>query len=99
MNYGFVYTYKYSFFLLLKLHSTYYFHIYIQDQFDNISKYTEKSIQFCEKYESFLKDRCTIEDEYAKSLKKLTKTYTPKTKEQEDFYNKYKFKKKYIISS
>ena len=59
-----------------------------QDQFDNVSKYTDKSLQFCEKYESFLKDRCTVEDEYAKALKKLTKTYTPKLKDQEEFYNK-----------
>ncbi len=61
---------------------------FFQDQFDNAAKYTEKSLQFCEKYESFLKDRCTVEDDYAKALKKLTKTYTPKVKEQEDFYNK-----------
>ncbi|CAF1671049.1 unnamed protein product, partial [Adineta ricciae] len=61
------------------------------DQFDNVSKYTDKSLQFCEKYESFLKDRCTVEDEYAKALKKLTKTYTPKLKDQEEFYNKYTF--------
>ncbi|CAF0825923.1 unnamed protein product [Rotaria sp. Silwood1] len=61
------------------------------DQFDNVAKYAEKSLQFCEKYESFLKDRCTVEDEYAKALKKLTKTYTPKLKEQEEFYNKYTY--------
>ena len=54
-----------------------------------MSKYTDKSLQFCEKYESFLKDRSTVEDDYAKALKKLTKTYTPKIKEQEEFYNKY----------
>ncbi|CAF0920374.1 unnamed protein product [Adineta steineri] len=61
------------------------------DQFDNVAKYTDKSLQFCEKYESFLKDRCTVEDEYAKALKKLTKTYTPKLKDQEEFFNKYTF--------
>ncbi|CAF0972562.1 unnamed protein product [Rotaria sp. Silwood1] len=65
--------------------------IELWDQFDNVSKYTEKSLQFCEKYESFLKDRCTIEDDYAKALKKLTKTYAPKLKEQEEFYNKYSY--------
>lgn len=64
------------------------FNILFQDQFENAAKYTEKSLQFCEKYESFLKDRCTVEDDYAKALKKLTKTYTPKLKEQEEFYNK-----------
>jgi hypothetical protein len=72
--------------VFFKLYSVCFF--FLKDQFDNISKYTEKSIQFCEKYESFLKDRCTIEDDYAKSLKKLTKIYTPKQKEQEEFYNK-----------
>ncbi|CAF2144020.1 unnamed protein product [Rotaria magnacalcarata] len=61
------------------------------DQFDNVAKYAEKSLQFCEKYESFLKDRCIVEDEYAKALKKLTKTYTPKLKEHEDFYNKFTY--------
>ena len=35
-----------------------------------------------------MKDRCTIEDDYARALKKLIKTYTPKLKEQEEFYNK-----------
>ncbi|CAM4750843.1 unnamed protein product [Rotaria magnacalcarata] len=65
--------------------------IELWDQFDNVSKYTEKSIQFCEKYESFLKDRSTIEDDYARALKKLTKTYTPKSKEHEEFYNKYSY--------
>ncbi|CAF3363903.1 unnamed protein product [Rotaria sp. Silwood1] len=65
------------------------------DQFDNVAKYAEKSLQFCEKYESFLKDRCTVEDEYAKALKKLTKTYTPKLKEQEEFYNNLQFCEKY----
>ncbi|CAF3783803.1 unnamed protein product [Adineta steineri] len=65
--------------------------IELWDQFDNVTKYTEKSIQFCEKYESFLKDRSTIEDDYAKALKKLTKTYSPKLKEQEEFYNKYSY--------
>ncbi|CAF0722039.1 unnamed protein product [Adineta ricciae] len=65
--------------------------IELWDQFDNVTKYTEKSIQFCEKYEAFLKDRCTVEDDYAKALKKLTKTYTPKHKEQEEFHNKYSY--------
>ncbi|UJR21560.1 hypothetical protein I4U23_024643 [Adineta vaga] len=65
--------------------------IELWDQFDNVTKYTEKSIQFCEKYEAFLKDRCSVEDDYAKALKKLTKTYTPKLKEQEEFYNKYSY--------
>ena len=51
-------------------------------------KHGEKTVQFYEKYESFLRDRCLIEDEYARALKKLTKTYTPKAKEQEEFYNK-----------
>ena len=53
-----------------------------------MAKYTDKSIQFSEKFESFLKDRCTVEDEYARALKKLTKTYAPKLKEQEEFYDK-----------
>lgn len=84
LNFGFVFViFYYEFYLIFLC-----FFSLFQDQFDNVSKYTEKSIQFCEKYESFLKDRCTIEDDYAKALKKLTKTYSPKSKEQEEFYNK-----------
>ena len=78
-NFGFVLSFQ----ILLN-----YFFFSSKDQFDNVAKYTEKSLQFCEKYESFLKDRCTVEDDYAKALKKLTKTYTPKLKEQEEFCNK-----------
>ncbi|CAF1019187.1 unnamed protein product, partial [Didymodactylos carnosus] len=65
--------------------------IELWDQFENVSKFTDKSIQFCERYESFVKDRCTIEEDYAKALKKLTKSYQPKRKEDEEFYGKYSF--------
>ena len=55
--------------------------IYFQDRFDEVSSYVHKGIDFCEKYEEFLKKRCAIENSYAKSLRKLIETYEPKKKE------------------
>lgn len=66
------------------------------DQFDNVTKYNEKQIQFYEKYESFLKDRCAIEDDYACRLKKLTKTFTPKAKEQDEFFSRFSFSNAFL---
>ena len=43
--------------------------LYFQDQYDNVGQHTEKGIYFCEKFTHFLKERCTIEQEYARSLK------------------------------
>lgn len=59
--------------------------IELWDQYENISLHTQKGIDFLEKYGHFIKDRCNIEMEYAKSLRKLVKTYTPKKKDEEDY--------------
>lgn len=55
-----------------------------QDKFDDVSSYVHKGIEFCEKYEDFCKKRCTIENNYAKHLRKLIETFEPKKKDTEE---------------
>lgn len=54
------------------------------DQYDSISSYTKKGIDFLEKYGQFLDQRCRIEKEYASKLRRLVKTFIPKEKHDED---------------
>ncbi|XP_023246540.1 formin-binding protein 1 homolog [Copidosoma floridanum] len=54
------------------------------DQFENLSLHTQKGIDFLERYGHFIRDRCTIEEEYATKLRNLVKRYQPKKKEEED---------------
>ncbi|XP_058804783.1 formin-binding protein 1-like isoform X2 [Phymastichus coffea] len=54
------------------------------DQFENLSVHTQKGIEFLERYGHFIRDRCTIEEEYATKLRSLVKRYQPKKKEEED---------------
>lgn len=49
---------KLTFFLLL-----------LQDQYENLSLHTQKGIDFLEKYGHFIRDRCSIEMEYAAKLR------------------------------
>jgi len=56
----------------------------VWDRFDDVSSYVHRGIDFCDKYEEFLKKRCTIENTYAKSLRKLIEAYEPKKKETTD---------------
>lgn len=58
--------------------------IEVWDRFDEVSSHVHKGIDFCEKYEEFLKKRCAIENSYAKSLRKLIETYEPKKKPAAD---------------
>ncbi|KAK6641389.1 hypothetical protein RUM44_013100 [Polyplax serrata] len=62
-----------------------FYFLFSQDQFENISLHTQKGIDFLEKYGHFIRDRCNIELEYAKNLRKLVKTYQPKKKDEEDY--------------
>lgn len=55
------------------------------DQFDNVSGYTQKGIDFCEKFSHFLKERSSIENDYAGKLKKLVKSYSQKKKDDDGF--------------
>ena len=43
----------------------------LQDQYDNIAVHTQKGIEFLERYGNFIRDRCTIELEYAGKLRFL----------------------------
>ncbi|KAF6019093.1 hypothetical protein EB796_022590 [Bugula neritina] len=53
------------------------------DQFDKVTDHTQKGIEFCERYTHFIKDRAKIEADYANALRRLTKSYLPKKKEEE----------------
>ncbi|XP_069120059.1 cdc42-interacting protein 4 homolog isoform X3 [Argopecten irradians] len=55
------------------------------DQYDTVAEHTQKGIDFCEKYQHFLKERCSIEFEYANKLKKLVKNYQPRKKDEEEY--------------
>ncbi|XP_073981707.1 formin-binding protein 1-like Cip4 isoform X3 [Rhodnius prolixus] len=55
------------------------------DQYENLSLHTQKGIDFLEKYGHFIRDRCSIEMEYAAKLRRLVKSYQPKKKDEEDY--------------
>ncbi|XP_063244447.1 formin-binding protein 1-like isoform X2 [Bacillus rossius redtenbacheri] len=55
------------------------------DQYENLSLHTQKGIEFLERYGHFIRDRCTIELDYAAKLKRLVKNYQPKKKDEEDY--------------
>ncbi|KAK8399942.1 hypothetical protein O3P69_002972 [Scylla paramamosain] len=55
-----------------------------KDQWDSIAGHTQKGIGFLEQYGHFVKERCQIELDYARGLRRLVKTYLPKKKECED---------------
>ena len=54
------------------------------DQRDLLEKHTQSAIDFFEKCANFVKERVSIEQTYAKSLRKLVKSYQFKKKEEED---------------
>lgn len=55
-----------------------------KDQWECIASHTLKGINFLETYGHFVKERCQIEMEYARGLRRLVKSYLPKKKECED---------------
>lgn len=55
--------------------------IEVWDKFEDVSSYVNKGIEFCERYEEFWKKRCSIENSYAKNLRKLIETFEPKKKD------------------
>jgi len=57
------------------------------DQYDNIAKHTERGIEFCEFYSSFIKQRSDCELAYAKNLRKLVKNFTPKKKNEDSEFS------------
>lgn len=54
------------------------------DKLDLISSHTHQGIEFVDKVSKFVKERCRIEAEYAKELRKLAKSFSPKKKEEDD---------------
>lgn len=53
------------------------------DKEDVIADHTKQGIEFLEKFNNFMKDRCKIEQEYSKKLKQLIENYRPKKKKKE----------------
>lgn len=54
------------------------------DQYDNLSAQTHRGYEFLEKYGQFIKDRSTIEIEYASKLRRLVKNHQIKKKDDEE---------------
>lgn len=57
------------------------------DQRDVIEKHTQSGIEFLDRCASFMKERMRIEQEYAKSLRRLVKQYQFKKKEDETMFS------------
>lgn len=55
------------------------------DQYDQIATHTQKGIDFLEKYGNFVDQRCKIEQEYASKLRRLSKNFLPKKKEDDEY--------------
>jgi hypothetical protein len=53
------------------------------DRFEEVSNYVHKGIEFSERFEEFLKKRCSIENSYAKNLRKLIDSFEPKQLQQQ----------------
>jgi len=54
------------------------------DQYDQIAVHTQKGIDFLEKYSNFVDARCKIQQEYASKLRRLSKNYLPKRKDDDE---------------
>ncbi|XP_035829209.1 formin-binding protein 1-like isoform X3 [Aplysia californica] len=55
------------------------------DQWDNINVHTQKGIDFSERYIHFLKERSSVEMDYASKLKKLVKNFQPKKRDEDEY--------------
>ncbi|OTF73113.1 formin-binding protein 1-like protein, partial [Euroglyphus maynei] len=55
-----------------------------QDQYENIASHTNKSIDLLDKYGQFSRDLAAIEIDYAAKLRRLSKNYQIKRKDEED---------------
>ncbi|XP_027198870.2 formin-binding protein 1-like Cip4 isoform X2 [Dermatophagoides pteronyssinus] len=56
----------------------------VKDQYDNIASHTNKSIDLLDKYGQFSRDLAAIEIDYAAKLRRLSKNYQIKRKDEED---------------
>jgi len=55
------------------------------DQYDQIAVHTQKGIDFLEKYSNFVDARNKIEQEYASKLRRLSKNFLPKRKDDDEY--------------
>ncbi|XP_074601103.1 uncharacterized protein LOC141855105 [Brevipalpus obovatus] len=65
------------------------------DQYDNINYHTQKGIEFLDKFGSFVKERCAIENEYASKLRRLVKNH--QLKKKDDDYPQYTYVKAFMM--
>lgn len=56
------------------------------DQYENLAIHTNRGIDFLDRYGQFIKERCSIEHEYAYKLKKLIKNHLPKKINEDEYY-------------
>ena len=54
------------------------FLLQFQDQYDKISSHTQNGATFLENLQSFIREKATIENEYADKLRKMARKYQPK---------------------
>ncbi|KAI6172955.1 hypothetical protein M3Y98_01030300 [Aphelenchoides besseyi] len=59
----------------------------LSDQAAAVSDHTQRGIDFLERYGQFVKERAAIEDDYALKLRQLTKKFTSKKKDDEEWKN------------
>ncbi|XP_022249414.1 formin-binding protein 1 homolog [Limulus polyphemus] len=64
------------------------------DRYDSIHSHTNQGIELLEKYGQFVKERCSIESDYANKLRRLVKSYQPRKKGEDD--NQYSSSQAYI---
>ncbi|KAI6231806.1 hypothetical protein M3Y95_00420200 [Aphelenchoides besseyi] len=57
----------------------------LSDQAAAVSDHTQRGIDFLERYGQFVKERAAIEDDYALKLRQLTKKFTSKKKDDEEW--------------
>nr|CAB3267249.1 cdc42-interacting protein 4 homolog [Phallusia mammillata] len=60
-----------------------YWRVELWDKFENVDKQLQHNIDFGEKYAKFVKERCSIEMEYATKMRKLVKSFQPKKREED----------------
>uniref|UniRef100_A0A915DY51 F-BAR domain-containing protein n=1 Tax=Ditylenchus dipsaci TaxID=166011 RepID=A0A915DY51_9BILA len=58
--------------------------MYLMDQTDAVSGHTQKGIEFLERFGQFIKERATIEEEYAQKLRNLVKKSKNKKNDEEE---------------
>ncbi|XP_039270565.1 formin-binding protein 1-like isoform X3 [Styela clava] len=53
------------------------------DQFENVDKHLHHGIEYTDKYMKFVQERSSVEQDYAKQLRRLAKKYSPKKKDDD----------------